>query len=282
MSDLTKDWYKLLVDDCKAIITEQYFIHNWALVECYWSIGKRIREDINFQKFAKGNQSSLSRVSKNIGVSERNLYRAIQAYDKYPDINEIPEGKNITWKKLVNDYLPEPKKEEAIPLPEGKFNVIYADPPWRYEHSKTKTREIENQYPTMDLEDIKALEVPSAEDSILFLWSPAPKLEEAIGVMNAWGFNYRTCAVWDKEIIGMGYWFRSQHELLLVGVKGSFSTPEEGVRFPSVFKERRGEHSKKPDYYYKLIQIYFPEGKYLELFARSQYNDKWTVWGNEL
>lgn len=172
--------------------------------------------------------------------------------------------------------LPKPK------LPEGKYNVIYADPPWEYEHSMTNSRKIENQYPTMKLEEIKSMKIPSSEDSVLFLWATAPKLEEAISVMNAWNFIYRTCSVWNKEIIGMGYWFRNQHELLLVGCKGNFSPPEVEKRISSVYSEKRSEHSKKPEYYYQLIESMFPDGKYLELFSRKQNNNKWTVYGNQL
>ena len=135
-----------------------------------------------------------------------------------------------------------------------KYDILLCDPPWSYRYCATKSRQIENQYDTMELEDIKKLKVPSADSAILFLWSPAPKLQESLEIMNSWGFTYRTCGVWDKEIIGLGYWFRSQHELLLIGVKGSFPTPVEGVRVSSVYKERRGKHSKKPDYYYDLIE----------------------------
>ena len=171
--------------------------------------------------------------------------------------------------------------EQPIEMLDGIFDVIYADPPWRYEHSESANRDIENQYPTMEIEDIKALELPIADNAVIFLWATAPKLEEALGVLNAWGFNYRTCGIWDKEIIGMGYWFRGQHELLLVGVKGVFSPPEPGIRKSSVYQEKRGDHSQKPDYFYNLIESYFPNGRYLELFARSKHNDKWAVWGNE-
>lgn len=101
-----------------------------------------------------------------------------------------------------------------------KFNLIYADPPWKYRYSRSKSRRIENHYDTMTLQNIKDLPVQQiiADDCVLFLWATAPKLLEALEVLQAWGFGYRTCAVWDKEIIGMGYYFRGQHELLLVGV----------------------------------------------------------------
>lgn len=105
------------------------------------------------------------------------------------------------------------------------YDIIYADPPWRYDHSFTDSRRIENNYPTMENEEIMALKIPSNKDSVLFLWATAPKLPEALKVMEAWGFNYRTHLIWDKNSIGMGYWFRNQHELLMVGLKGKFSAP---------------------------------------------------------
>lgn len=172
-------------------------------------------------------------------------------------------------------------KTQEIPLPKDKYNVLLIDPPWRYEFAETESRAIENQYPTMDLEDIKKLEIPACDDSVLFLWATAPKLEEALDLMNAWGFKYRTCSVWDKELIGMGYWFRSQHELLLVGVKGKFRTPDPENRFSSVYREKRSKHSKKPNAYYDMLEKMFPNGKYLEIFARQKYNESWEVWGNQ-
>lgn len=165
------------------------------------------------------------------------------------------------------------------------YPVFYADPPWRYEHSKTHSRDIENQYPTMTLEEICDLPVAdiSTEHAILFLWATAPKLEEAMQVIKAWGFTYRTCMVWDKELMGMGYWTRVQHELLLIAVKGDFPVPEEENRVRSVYRENRGEHSTKPDYYRDLIERMYPDISRLELFARTADRpDRWDVWGNEV
>jgi N6-adenosine-specific RNA methylase IME4 len=170
----------------------------------------------------------------------------------------------------------------APPLPDGVFNVILADPPWQYQFSETESRAIENQYPTMDLDDIKKLQIPSADDSVLFLWATAPKLEEALQVLNAWGFGYRTCAVWDKEVIGMGYWFRNQHELLLVGVKGNFHPPDPEIRISSVIRQKRSEHSRKPECIYGILESMFPQGKFLELFARQNKRPDWMIWGNQL
>lgn len=186
---------------------------------------------------------------------------------------------------LLREGEREQKREDrpATPLPTGCFRLLYGDPPWRYEHVETESRAIENQYPTMSLDEICALSVPAADDAVLFLWATSPKVAEAIRVIDAWGFNYRTCAVWDKELIGMGYYFRQQHELLLVAAKGSLPVPLPSARPSSVIRERRGGHSEKPERVYELLEAMYPtftERDRVELFAR-RVRPGWSVWGNE-
>lgn len=162
-----------------------------------------------------------------------------------------------------------------------KYDVIYADPPWRYDFSKSDSRKIENQYPTMSVEEICALAVPSAENAVLYLWTTAPKLLEGLKVMQSWGFAYKSQAVWDKRKIGMGYWFRGQHEILLVGTKGRFSPPEQRKRVGSVLCFTRGKHSKKPDEIRDLITDWYPACEKLEMFCRYP-ADGWDVFGNQV
>ena len=166
-------------------------------------------------------------------------------------------------------------------MDEKEFDVIYADPPWRYSFSKSDSRQIENQYPTMSTDEICALSIPSAKNSVLYLWATAPKLIDALKVMQSWGFDYKTHAVWDKEKIGMGFWFRGQHELLLVGTKGKFSPPAQPHRTSSVYRFKRGQHSKKPDQIRNLIGEWFPDASKLEMFCRHP-AEGWDVWGNEV
>ena len=176
-----------------------------------------------------------------------------------------------------------------IPFPNKKFQIILADPPWRYDFSKDNSDKIEKHYPTMSLEEIKSLKIPVAKNAVLYLWATAPKLIEALEVMKNWGFTYKTNMVWDKEWIGMGYWFRGQHELLLVGVKGKFSPPKDN-RVSSVLREKRTIHSKKPDAIRRWINLWYPDYSKIELFARP-FKDRlfvdgsltgWYVWGNEV
>lgn len=165
-------------------------------------------------------------------------------------------------------------------------SVLLADPPWQYDFAETDNRQIENQYPTATVEEIcshiHAAWMPLlAEDCVLFLWAPVPKLEEALRVLKEWGFSYKTGAVWDKEKVGMGYWFRGQHELLLVGTRGAISPPKPSLRVSSVFRERRKGHSKKPTCVYEALEHMFPDATKAELYQRKP-RDGWIGYGNEV
>ena len=167
----------------------------------------------------------------------------------------------------------------------GDYDIIYADAPWTYASpgAVRPSDRIDAHYPTMTLAEIKALPIDdwAAKNCILYLWATPPLLPEALEVMAAWGFKYRTCAVWDKEWIAMGFWFRAQHELLLVGVRGQASPPAETLRKSSVFRERRQKHSRKPDCVRAYIDACFPNARKIELFARERF-EGWDAWGNEI
>lgn len=141
---------------------------------------------------------------------------------------------------------------------------------------------IENHYPTMTLEEIKHLSVSdlATEDAVLFLWATAPKLCECFEVIDAWGFSYRTCAVWVKDKIGMGYYLRNQHELLLIAKRGDPPMPSESSRPSSVIHAPRTDHSAKPVAFYELIEGMYPELPKIELFSRSP-RTGWDAWGNQ-
>lgn len=187
------------------------------------------------------------------------------------------------------------RQDDAIRLanePE-RFSLILADPPWEYEFSKSDSRRIDNQYTPTSLEELKKLEVPAAEDSVIFMWAPGPKLREALELLNAWGFDYKTDMVWVKGTvqdgfelpeqpqIGMGYYARKAHELLLIATRGNgLELPDEQVRPADVIVAPRGKHSVKPEEVYDIIERLFPVYRKLELFARGK-REGWTVWGDE-
>lgn len=185
-------------------------------------------------------------------------------------------------------------------LPAKRYGVILADPEWRFEAWSAETgmdRAADNHYPTSALDDILARPVAdiAAEDCALFLWATAPMLPEALRVMAAWGFTYKTHIVWLKDRIGTGYWFRNQHELLLFGTRGNVPAPAAGEQWRSALAFDVGGHSAKPDWQYELIEAYFPSLPKIELNARppqslsgqspstvSWPRDGWDVWGNEV
>jgi N6-adenosine-specific RNA methylase IME4 len=198
-------------------------------------------------------------------------------------ITEVKKEQKIEQKRQERDV----KNAEIMKIIESgalehvsEFEIVLADPPWRYDFSETECREIENNYPTATIEDICSHAPKTTPDSILFLWATAPKLREAMQVVDAWGFEYKTHAIWDKCKIGMGYWFRGQHELLIVATKGNASPPISENRVSSIFKETRGEHSKKPDCVYEWIESAFVSYKKLEMYARSN-RPGWHSWGAE-
>jgi N6-adenosine-specific RNA methylase IME4 len=166
------------------------------------------------------------------------------------------------------------------PLPTGPFEVIYADPPWRL-GNPDGAHAPECHYPTMALEEIKALPVPAADDAVLFLWAVTGLLPEALEVIDCWGFTYKTHLVWVKPSIGPGIWLRNRHELLLVARRGSFGPPEGPDRVDSVLEAPRGRHSEKPRRVYELLERMYPHASKLELFARRT-RPGWASWGKEV
>ncbi len=169
-------------------------------------------------------------------------------------------------------------------LPDKRYGVVYADPAWQIDVWSPDTANAvpENHYPTMAVEEIKALDVErmAADDSVLFLWATVPLHLQALDVMEAWGFDYKSHFVWAKDRIGTGYWNRNQHELLLVGKRGNPPAPGPGTQWPSLIEAPVREHSRKPDVFYEMIEAYFPNLPKIELFARRA-RPGWVCWGNE-
>ena len=172
-----------------------------------------------------------------------------------------------------------------------KYNVILADPPWSFRawSSKGMGRSAEQHYPTMRLEDIKALPVSdlAAGDCVLFLWATFPMLKEALEVIDTWGFTYKTVAfTWVKEnrkspglFWGLGYWTRANAEICLLATRGSPKRQSAAVH--QVILSPVEQHSKKPDAVRERIVALMGDVPRVELFARQE-TPGWDVWGNEV
>lgn len=170
-------------------------------------------------------------------------------------------------------------------LPDKRYGVIYADPEWQFEVYSRETgmdRSADNHYPTTDTLEIVTRPVGKIadKDCVLFLWATAPMMPQALRVMGGWGFEYKSQVVWRKDRPGTGYWFRNEHELLLVGTRGKIPAPAMGTQFGSVIDAPVGRHSEKPDVFYELIERYFPNLPKIELNARRA-RAGWDAWGLE-
>lgn len=109
--DLDKDWYKLLLEDCKAIVTEYGFTSRWSLVQGYHELGKRVlEENDNFKRSDIYGEKIVKRISESLNMSERTLQYAVQFAQKFPDLDLLPAGKDVSWSKVVKELLPENPK----------------------------------------------------------------------------------------------------------------------------------------------------------------------------
>lgn len=174
---------------------------------------------------------------------------------------------------------------KQMALPDKRYGVILADPEWRFEVYNRDTgmdRSADNHYPTSVTDDICARPVQdiAADDCVLFLWATVPMLPDALRVMAAWGFEYKSHCIWCKDRIGTGYWFRNQHELLLVGTRGNIPAPAMGTQYASTIGVAVGAHSEKPAAFYGIIEAYFPTLPKIELNARRS-RPGWMAWGLE-
>lgn len=220
------------------------------------------------------------------GVKPSAIARAEALESARPDLAEKVRTGELKPAEARRQAKKDEVKGKLASLPDGQFTVVYADPPWSY--NDKLSGEIsedygaaEKHYPAMSLAELKALDVPAAPDSVLFLWSPSPMLPEALELAKAWGYAYRASFIWDKVRHNMGHYNSVRHEFLLVCVRGS-CTPQVVKLFDSVQSiERTKEHSEKPEEFREIIDTLYPEGPRLEMFARKQV-EGWTAWGAEV
>lgn len=182
-------------------------------------------------------------------------------------------------------------------LPPNHFGAVLADPPWSYRtwSAKGTGRSAEQHYSTMGAQQICSLAIANvcAADCVLFLWATWPTIRDALDVIDAWGFTYKTCAfdwmkanarqiqLFDETIpadIKLGHWTRSNSEPCLLATRGKPRRLHADVRMGIIEPAR--EHSRKPGCVYDRIER-LVGGPYLELFARNT-RPNWTSVGNQV
>jgi N6-adenosine-specific RNA methylase IME4 len=228
-------------------------------------------------------------------------HRLVAALDKEEQARWLARAEKNKWSvKDLKHHITKQKRDDkhrsiagaaVASSVKGSFPLIYADPPWVFDTYSWKGKENspDKHYPTLDDEAIMAFEVDGRavpdlayKDAALYLWCTSSNIVRALAVMEAWGFAYKTHAVWDKERTGMGYVFLNQHEVLLYGTRGGIPAPL-AIR-SSIFKYPRQEHSKKPDEVRLALEEMYPhfdEPTRIEMFARGPV-EGWTVDGFEL
>jgi len=290
-----QDWFQSLIDDCRSLLTEGIYNYRLTLIKVYHLLGKRIlEENDNFKREKIYGERLCHAVSESLGQSQRTIWRAIQFAKKYPDLDKFidttREQKILSWHKIVQNYLPEPK-ENKIELPKRKYQVIYADIPWSYDVdlSSGATRSPERNYPVMDLDKIKSfgekIKEITAENCVLFMWITAPKLNWMNDVLEAWGFQYKTNLIWDKVKPLMGHYSSVRHEILIIAGKGNSAPACDGKTIQSIDSvqviEKSSKHSEKPKEFYGIIEKLYPNTQKIELFLRGKSRQGWDGWGDE-
>ena len=226
-------------------------------------------------------------VAKGAGVSPSTAKRALALESSDPDLfkkvvdGEVELAKACGESKLKKKRaLTEKIRANPIVTPDGRYQVIVSDPPWKYDaRSEDTTHRGKNLYPEMTVPEICALPVASlAQDNcLLWLWTTNAFMRGAYECLDAWGFKEKTILTWDKENFGLGDWLRNVTEHCILAVRGRPLVSL--TNQTTLIREKRREHSRKPEAFYALVEQLCPGSK-LEMFSRTP-RDGWSSWGAE-
>lgn len=219
-------------------------------------------------------------IKKAVKSGEMSINQAYQATRR--------EEKKAEVKKRIDDYAKVQTGVVDIVAPKKKYNIIYADPPWKHDAWAAGNKAPNLHYPTMTTEEISALPISELADNdcALFLWATYPHLPEALQVIKAWGFDYSTAAfVWvkknktaDTPFFGCGAWTRANSEICLLATRGHVQRLDASIS--QIIEAPIEEHSKKPDIVRELIERLVGKLPRIELFCRHPAVG-WDIWGNE-
>jgi N6-adenosine-specific RNA methylase IME4 len=219
------------------------------------------------------------------------------------DEREEQSPSNISGYRVYDAEQKRRTKRNDLPslypdLPEEKYDIIYADPPWDYggkmQFDKSGKKDVNVdwkdsifisaanfKYPTLKTKEMMKIPIHeiAKDDCLLFMWATNPHLEQAIELGRSWGFDYKTVAfVWDKMNHNPGQYTLSYCELCLVFKRGKIPRPRGARNIKQLVRVPRGQHSEKPLEVLRNIEAMFPSQKRIELFARHKPKG-WDVWG---
>ena len=204
-------------------------------------------------------------------------------------LEEMRGEKPISTSGMIKELKTEQRKKDikeqresieqgTTNLPSGVFEVIVIDPPWEYgTEYDPNGRRAANPYPEMNLEQIAELEIPSADDCVLWLWTTHKFMRHSFALLDGWGFRDVMIVTWVKDRMGLGTWLRSQSEFCIMAVKGKPLI--ELTNQTTVINGKLREHSRKPDEFYALVNS-LCVGRKLDYFSREQ-REGWAQYGND-
>jgi len=223
-------------------------------------------------------------------VSHDTIWKVEKIFTERPELVQRMDSGEMSINQAYNEIKKEVRKEllqkqisdietGKAELPTGKFEVIVIDPPWNYgTQFDAGGRRVANPYPEMTQDELLEIDVPSSDDSVLFLWTTHKFIWNAKELLENWGYTYRNILVWNKQQIGMGDLFRMQCEFCIVGIKGK-PVLNNNHTFRDIFEEGRREHSRKPEMFYSMVNE-LCIGRKLDFFSREK-REGWEVFGND-
>lgn len=241
---------------------------------------------------------SISKAIKSSDMSDKMIpfdidigkLKAISPYIGPENASELlQKAKTLSRSDLREEIkLLKPPPEPLIPV-EGKYQVIVIDPPWRYgTEYDGDSRRVASPYPEIptwikdkepqDKSSLEEFNLPSDDNSILWLWTTHKFLPDAFLLMRHWGFEYKITFVWDKQRMGMGSWLRCQAEFCLLGARGYPRWHLTNER--DLLSIARKEHSRKPDEFYEMVKRLSPNTKRIDIFSREK-RGGFDQYGNE-
>lgn len=223
------------------------------------------------------------RTLKQLGLKPRTAKIAVKLATLPPEQFKQVKAGTTSITKAIREL--NHANRPPVDAPVGTYRVLYADPPWSYGNSGLQQYgHASHHYPSMTIPELCALPIKdiAQDQAVLFMWVTSPLLKECFPVIDAWGFEYKTSIVWNKDAHNFGHYVSVRHELLLICTRGS-CLPDAKELLPSVVTVKRSkQHSQKPEAFREMIDKMYPNGNRIELFARSKSKDGiWDTWGNE-
>jgi N6-adenosine-specific RNA methylase IME4 len=242
-------------------------LHNTQLEmakETGWSSGKVATADVVWKKADEETKSKI----KDGELTFNQVYTEIKKEEKKEErINKIKQQRE--------------KLEKGLEEPEGDFDVLVIDPPWRYHDDNVYDSEGfrgVTDYPTMSVEEIKAIELPAKENCVLWLWTTHRFMRHSFTLLDTWGFEEKAILTWCKNKMGIGRWLRSKSEFCIMAVKGKPTINL--TNQTTILNADATKHSEKPDVFYEMVEK-LCVGRRLDYFARKK-REGWAVFGDEV